>query len=169
MCCKSFQVSDLTQTHSFTTVVCMILFWGVRKHPSEYFLFDHRKKKNPNVKQAFGKWCVCVFACVTSKQQACSHVAECEADDGGFVQVSPHRRLQWQKSRQIGEHIGLHATPPPGSLAADGPALLNKEEFRRKKKVFFFMTILKKLEHSPWQKKIFFYYFFFNKTKLIWD
>lgn len=34
--------------------------------------------------------CVFIFVCVTSKQQACTHVAEREADDGGLVQMSAH-------------------------------------------------------------------------------
>lgn len=102
---------------------------------------------------------VLCFASVTSEQQACTHVAEREADDGGFVQVSPHRRLQRQKSRQIIEHIRLHATPPPGSLTADGPAGWKKETFRWENKKTF--MDLKKLEHSPLQNRFFIIDIFF--------
>lgn len=82
--------------------------------------------------------CACVCSgsvCVTPEERARAHVAECEADDGGFVQVSSHRRLQRQNSRQIAEHVGLHAAPPPGGLAANGPVGLKEEGLSRRTKI----------------------------------
>lgn len=76
--------------------------------------------------------------CVTSKQHACAHEAEREADDGGLVQISAQRWLQGQKSRQVTEHIRLHATPFPGGLTADGSAATKKELFRKVQRRFSF-------------------------------
>lgn len=42
---------------------------------------------------------------VTSEQCVHAYVAEGEANDGGFVQVSSDRGLEWQETRQISKHI----------------------------------------------------------------
>lgn len=58
---------------------------------------------------------------VTFEQCVHAYVAEGEANDGGFVQVSPNRGLEWQETRQISEHIRLNSSPPSGCFTADRP------------------------------------------------
>lgn len=58
---------------------------------------------------------------VTFQQCVHAYVAESEANDGGFVQVSPNRGLEWQQTRQISEYIRLNSSPPSGCFTADRP------------------------------------------------
>lgn len=62
------------------------------------------------------------MALFTSEQRVHAYVAEGEANDGGFVQVSSDRGLKRQQTRQISKHIRLDLPPPPGCFAADRPA-----------------------------------------------
>lgn len=58
----------------------------------------------------------------TFEQRLHANVTEGEADDGGFVQMSPDGRLEWQEARQIAKDVRLHSPSPSGRLAADRSA-----------------------------------------------